>query len=198
MTDIAERPTRNRAQSEERLIVAASQLLGEVGPKSVSVRMIAERAGVNHGLVHHYFGGKDALLQLAMTRLVEQHAEYARERAHGAPVPAPLALVDDPAYLRAIVRAVLDDEMELARIEIDKGVSVPRNALMHLAAEAGQTEPSVELRAIAGLAMAMEMGWAALEPLIFAVTESETREQQETLRAVARKLRIEMTRTLLK
>jgi AcrR family transcriptional regulator len=198
MTDIAERPTRNRAQSEERLIVAASQLLGEVGPKSVSVRMIAERAGVNHGLVHHYFGGKDALLQLAMTRLVEEHAEYARERANGAPVPAPLALVDDPAYLRAIVRAVLDDEMELARIEIDKGVSVPRNTLMHLAAEAGQTEPSVELRAIAGLAMAMEMGWAALEPLIFAVTESETREQQETLRAVARKLRIEMTRTLLK
>lgn len=198
MTNTVERPTRNRADSEERLIVAAAQLLGEIGPRSVSVRMIAERAGVNHGLVHHYFGGKDALLRAAMTRLVQEHAEYAAERSHGNPVPAAQALVNDPAYLRAIVRSVLDDEMALARIEIEEGVSVPRNALMHLAAQANMAEPSVELKARLGLGMAMEMGWAALEPFIFAVVDARTSEQQEAVRKAARSMQIEATKEMLK
>ncbi len=197
MTDIAERGTRNRANSEERLIEAAAQLLGEVGPRSVSVRMIAERAGVNHGLVHHYFGGKDGLLRAAMTRLVEEHAAYAAERSHGLPIPAPLALVDDPTYLRAIVRTVLDDEMSLARIEIEKGVSVPRNVLLHFAERAGLEAPTIELKARVGLGMAMEMGWAALEQFIFAVTDTQSNEQQLELRAAVRALQVEITQGLI-
>lgn len=198
MTDIAERGTRNRANSEERLIEAAAQLLGEVGPRSVSVRMIAERAGVNHGLVHHYFGGKDGLLRAAMTHLVQEHAAYAAERAHGNPVPAPQALVNDPAYLRAIVRSVLDGELALARIEIEEGVSVPRNALLYLAEQSGETEPSLELKARLGIGMAMEMGWAALEPFIFAVTDATTAEEQDALRRAARTLQIDAMKELVK
>lgn len=198
MTSTAERSSRNRAESEERLIIAASQLLGEVGPRTVSVRMIAERAGVNHGLVHHYFGGKDGLLRAAMTRLVQNHADYAAERAHGNPVPSPQALVNDPAYLRAIVRSVLDDELPLARIEIEEGVSVPRNALLFLAQQSGQTEPSLELKARLGLGMAMEMGWAALEPFIFAVTDASTIQEQDALRRAARALQIEAMKELVK
>ncbi len=198
MTNASERSARNRADSEERLIVAASQLLGEVGPRTVSVRMIAERAGVNHGLVHHYFGGKDALLRAAMTRLVQEHARYAAEKAHGSPVPAAQALVNDPAYLRAIVRSVLDDELSLARIEIEEGVSVPRNALLHLASVEGGEEPSLELKARLGLGMAMEMGWAALEPFIFAVTDANTIEEQDALRNAARAMQKDAMRDLVK
>ena len=39
------------------LLEAACDMLAEVGPKSLSVRRLAERAGVNHGQIHHYFGG---------------------------------------------------------------------------------------------------------------------------------------------
>ncbi|MGH8979358.1 MAG: TetR/AcrR family transcriptional regulator, partial [Acidimicrobiia bacterium] len=38
------------------------ELFAAAGPSHVSVRQIAARAGVNHGLVHYYFGSKDALL----------------------------------------------------------------------------------------------------------------------------------------
>ena len=197
MSAVETRPTRSRADSEERLIVAAAQLLGEVGPRSVSVRTIAERAGVNHGLVHHYFGGKDGLLRAAMSRLVEEHAKYASTRSKGKPLPAPLALVDDPAYLRAIVRSVLDDEMELARMEITQGVSVPRNALTHLAKTTELDQIDTHLKARLALGIAMEMGWAALEPFIFAVTGTDTESEKVALRAEARRLQIEQVRVLM-
>ena len=71
---IAEQPSQVRkgTDAEEKLIAAAADLLGEVGPRAMSVRMVAERAGVNHGLVHHYFGSKEGLTRAAMLQLVEQ------------------------------------------------------------------------------------------------------------------------------
>ncbi len=43
------------------LIKAAAELFSQHGVKAVSVRNIAEKAGVNHGLVHRHFGSKDKL-----------------------------------------------------------------------------------------------------------------------------------------
>lgn len=189
MISATEKSPRTRVDTEEKLIAATAQLLGEVGPRALSVRAIAERAGVNHGLVHHYFGGKDALLQAAMERLVHEHFDFAMAQSRRQPIPAPLGLIGDPTYLRAVVRAVLDNEMALASTEITEDVSVPRNVLRHVAAEHGQTEPTVDLKASVGLGMALEMGWAALEPFIFAVVGAENEQEQEELRLEARKLR---------
>ena len=59
-----------RRLSEERLLAAAGDLLVDVGPHGATVREIARRAGVNHGLVHHYFGSKEQLLRAAyLTKL---------------------------------------------------------------------------------------------------------------------------------
>ncbi len=184
-----EKSTRTRVDTEEKLIAATAELLGEIGPRTVSVRAIAERAGVNHGLVHHYFGGKDALLRIAMERLVHEHFDYAMSQSKQQPLPAPLGLIGDPTYLRAVVRAVLDNEMSLASTEITEGVSVPQNVLNHVAASQGHIEPSLELKANVGLGMALEMGWAALEPFIFAVVGAEKDSEQQELRMEARRLR---------
>lgn len=183
---MTERSTRSRVDSEERLIVAAGELISEVGPRALSVRGVAERAGVNHGLVHHYFGGKDGLLQAAMTRLVEEHAVFAREQSHGNPMPAPLALRDDQKYLRAVVRSVLDDEMELAQTELTAGVSVPRTALEHAVSKKNLEKADVETKALFSIGMAMEMGWAALEPFIFASMDVVGDEEQEAVRSYVR------------
>lgn len=156
---------------EDALIAAAAELLGEVGPRAVSVRTIAERAGVNHGLVHHYFGGKAELLRAAMARLVEEHRDFATEKSGGRAVPAPLALAEDQRYLRAVVRAVLDGDDELATMELSTGYSIPRAALEHLATKRRMLEPDIETKAQVAMEMALEMGWAALEPFILAVVD---------------------------
>lgn len=62
------------------LLAAATDLFAELGPSQVTVRQIAAAAGVNHGLVHYYFGSKDGLLSAVLDHCA---AEIADELAHG-------------------------------------------------------------------------------------------------------------------
>lgn len=48
------------------LIMAAGELFAEHGIDAVSVRDIAGKAGVNIGLIHYHFGGKDGLIEAVM------------------------------------------------------------------------------------------------------------------------------------
>lgn len=44
------------------ILRAAAELMAEHSPSSVSLRAVAERAGVNYGLIHRHFKTKDRLL----------------------------------------------------------------------------------------------------------------------------------------
>jgi AcrR family transcriptional regulator len=57
-----------RATAEEALFDAAERLLVEVGYAGVTTRRLAEAAGVNHGLVHYYFGSNENLLVQMLER----------------------------------------------------------------------------------------------------------------------------------
>src|SRR5579862_1182420 len=77
----AARP-RGRAQVEEAILASARALIAERGPSGVALRDIAEGAGVNFGLVYHYFGTKDALLAAVYARATEHAAARLREVEH--------------------------------------------------------------------------------------------------------------------
>lgn len=62
--------------ARERLIAAGYRVLSEQGYDATTVKEVAREAGVNQGLVHYYFGSKDALL-LAVIEAARQ--KYARE-----------------------------------------------------------------------------------------------------------------------
>ena len=74
---------RGREAVKTALINAACEMLAESGPNAMSVRNVANRAGVNHGQVHHYFGGKEGLIEAAAARLAREHYNNARARAEG-------------------------------------------------------------------------------------------------------------------
>ena len=57
------------------LVQAARELFAERGPAAVSLRVIARRAGVNHGLIHHYIGSRDDLLRLVFATSTDAAAE---------------------------------------------------------------------------------------------------------------------------
>ena len=65
---------RGRGGAQEALIEAATELFSERGPNAVSVREIAKRAKVNHGLVHRHFGSKEGLLKEVQNKLAEEIA----------------------------------------------------------------------------------------------------------------------------
>jgi AcrR family transcriptional regulator len=58
--------------AREKLMDAAAELFAQ--KSNVSVRAIAKAAGVNHGLVHYYFGSKESLKREAFSHAVEKAA----------------------------------------------------------------------------------------------------------------------------
>jgi len=64
-----------RQQATVALMDAAEHLLYEVGYAGVTTRAVAEAAGVNHGLVHYYFGSMEELLTQTLARFAEQLAQ---------------------------------------------------------------------------------------------------------------------------
>lgn len=67
------------AGAEEALLDAAERLLVEGGHARVTTRRLAEAAGVNHGLVHYYFGSLEGLLVRALERFTERLVARQRE-----------------------------------------------------------------------------------------------------------------------
>jgi AcrR family transcriptional regulator len=63
--------TSSRSQAEEALLDAAERLLVDVGYAGITTRRLAEEAGVNHGLVHYYFGSNENLLVRALERFTD-------------------------------------------------------------------------------------------------------------------------------
>jgi AcrR family transcriptional regulator len=71
--------TTARSAAEEALLDAAERLLVDVGYAGITTRRLAEEAGVNHGLVHYYFGSNENLLVRALERFTERLIDRQRE-----------------------------------------------------------------------------------------------------------------------
>ena len=85
VTELAPK-TAARASAEEALLDAAERLLVDVGHAGITTRRVAEEAGVNHGLVHYYFGSNENLLVRALERFTGRLVD--RQRAlYAADVP---------------------------------------------------------------------------------------------------------------
>jgi AcrR family transcriptional regulator len=81
---LANAQTVPRPKPEEALLDAAERLLVEVGYAGITTRRLAGEAGVNHGLVHYYYGSLENLfvqvLERFTGRMIErQRAMYAAE-----------------------------------------------------------------------------------------------------------------------
>jgi TetR/AcrR family transcriptional regulator, repressor for neighboring sulfatase len=94
------------------VLEATVELLAEAGPRTLSVRQVAERAGVNHALVHRHFGTKDEIVRRALETQSAAVARDVRDRSRdgGLDVVRVLeVLADHPAYWTTLARVVLDD-----------------------------------------------------------------------------------------
>jgi AcrR family transcriptional regulator len=85
--------------TREALIEAAHEVMAERGYPRVTLREVADRAGVQPGLVSYYFGGKEGLLRAVIERVSEQM----RARLHAAAGGGR----SDEATFRSLIRAVV-------------------------------------------------------------------------------------------
>ena len=171
--------SRGRKNVEKRLIDSASFLVSSVGPNQLTIRDIADHAGVNHAQIHHYFGGKKGLLMATYKQLAFEHVQQL-ERRKISPTnlgEEPLSMITDD-YFKAIIRAVLDDQMELVRVQIDSNLSMSRQTLKQLTKIKKLKKPNSEMKSAIAIAMVVEFGLAAMEQYIDEVLEMNSSDKR--------------------
>ncbi len=103
--------TDNVAQS---LIQAATD--DYTSGRALSVRAVAQRAGVNHGQIHHIFGGKDGLKRAMLESLADaMDAQIAASEPADllALIQATVAVfLQDERHVRALARQIVEDGPE--------------------------------------------------------------------------------------
>ena len=106
------RPSRNLDQA---LLIAGRELFPERGCAGLSIREVAEAAGVNLGMFHYHFKSREAFLRALMQQGYEtMFATLSLEIARPADTASTLRYA-----LRAIARFVRDNRRFLARLLAD-------------------------------------------------------------------------------
>ncbi|MBT3311776.1 MAG: helix-turn-helix transcriptional regulator [Desulfobacterales bacterium] len=100
-----------REEVENALIEAAADLFSKNGIHSVSIREIASHAGVNHGLVHSYFGSKDNLRQRTREYLLKNlwKSKIDFTDFNSALISGDQVLGKDKRFMSFILREVTDN-----------------------------------------------------------------------------------------
>lgn len=158
------------------VLAAAAELLAESGPGDISVRGIAERAGVNHALAHRHFGTKDEIVRQALRAQADavaaDLADHLRDRE---PDVADMMTVfaKHPAYWRALAHVALHDP-ELA----EQGAAPTSELFIDLLRRTGDETAQVG----AAVTASLMLGWLAFGDFVVAATGAD---QERVDRAVA-------------
>ena len=115
------RVRRTPEESRALILDAARRVLAELGPDKAGLKDIAKEAGVSHGLVTHYFGTFEALVEETLAAQVAQaRTEVLQRLLSSEEVTVTSALeqfftvVDDPLYGRLLGWAILGDRFQSA------------------------------------------------------------------------------------
>ncbi|MBT3311777.1 MAG: helix-turn-helix transcriptional regulator [Desulfobacterales bacterium] len=100
-----------RDEVETALIEAAADLFSKHGINAVSVRDVASHAGVNHGLIHVYFGSKDNLRQRTHEYLLKKlwNTKINFDDLDSALLSGDQVLKKDKRFMDFILREVTDN-----------------------------------------------------------------------------------------
>ena len=171
--------TKGRQNVEKKLIESASVLVGSIGPNQLTIRDVADHAGVNHAQIHHYFGGKDGLLTATYKLLAFEHIEQLQRRNVSVDnlIREPLGSITNN-YFKAIIRAVLDNRMDLVRVQVDSNLSMSKKTLDQLVKIKNEKIPTAEMKAAIALIMVVEFGLASMKPYIMEVLDISEKEMK--------------------
>jgi AcrR family transcriptional regulator len=162
------------------LVAAAGELFRERSPAAVPLREIAQRAGVNYGLIHHYFRTKAAILAEVFAESSRAGAERLADAADvGDGIQALTLHGERNGYVQMLAWVMLEGATP-------PGFFRPSPALAKLSEliEAERARPTssasptldVDDRVIAAAAVAALMGWAFFHPFLRAAAGIEDRD----------------------
>ncbi|WP_297626198.1 TetR/AcrR family transcriptional regulator [Nocardia sp.] len=153
------------------VLTHAADLFAERGPAATSIRDIATRSGVNHGLIFRHFGAKDQLVAAVLDYLGAHSAELIETKADREVLEAQVE-----RQWKVLARAILDG-YEVGKLQQRFPTM---SSLVDQVKERHDNDRAARL-AVANT-VALEMGWRLFEPFLRSATglqelsESELRE----------------------
>ena len=152
---------------------SAADLFAERGLAATSIRDIAARSHVNHGLIHRHFGSKDKLVGAVLDYLGQHLADLLAEQAEGSRIAD---AVD--RQLRVLAYASLDG--------YPVGELQSRFPTMGVLLDAVRPRHSSELsaRLAAAHTIAMQLGWCLFSDFLRASTGLEDVDDRTFARSV--------------
>jgi TetR/AcrR family transcriptional regulator, repressor for neighboring sulfatase len=163
--DVTKPRPRGREQVESAILESAGKLIAERGPSGVALRDIAEDAGVNFGLLYHYFGTKDELLGEVYSRAAEHAADLFREVDHLDDALSMLMTLGDGTTARLIAWAVLEGKDAPDVLGASPALSVLADLLRGDARAAGHEVSAKEAQVFAAMATVVALGWRLFGPM---------------------------------
>ncbi|MEU8614406.1 TetR family transcriptional regulator [Actinoplanes sp. NPDC048791] len=110
MTDPSPKPTRaqQRRRTEENILAAARRMFADLGYDRTTIRAVAKEAGVDPGLVMHYFGSKDELFARAASLPTDELPAGSAEQLAEALLASLAGRLDsEPVGSLAVLRSML-------------------------------------------------------------------------------------------
>ncbi|WP_101758817.1 TetR/AcrR family transcriptional regulator [Oceanicoccus sp. KOV_DT_Chl] len=172
---------RGKEQVKQALIEAGITLFSQRGMASVSVRDLAEEAGVNHSLLFRHFGDKETLIKAVF-----------EERFNRLGIFDETAATDGEAMLETSIRAVMQDEqlwrlMTFAALE---GQDMILNSIPspYIATTLKQLEKrqqnneiynGVEASVLLASGFALSLGWAVFRRTLMSMAHAKDRNFEE-------------------
>jgi len=157
---VQRRALRPREEVQERILAAATDLFGTRLPANVTVRDIADRAGVQHSLVHRHFKTKDRLLAEVVSRTIQDYADVVAQASDPTEgfVLGMNHIAENPAGFLALASARIGQ----TRLE-QRRPSFPGAALHRQQLKAAGATRELDPAVVTVAALAMASGWALFE-----------------------------------
>ena len=169
-----ERTEARRAETRERIVVAAIDQLAEGGYASASVSALAKRAGISTGALYRYFPSKAALFAEVFRRASGHEMEVFAEAAadDGRPAEERIAAAAEafarralagPMRAYALIAEPVDPAVEAERLTFRRGYRDVLVAILEEGIESGELAPHDSQTVAAALVGAL--GEALVGPL---------------------------------
>jgi AcrR family transcriptional regulator len=179
LVELIERATTDPTRS---ILVAAAELFAEEGMANVSLRAVAERAGVNYNYIHRHFGTKEALL----VQLVHYWTQYGATFVDASPdVHAAVQAIfqADPGRFAEILAWVALDGTDAHTVFDDTTTVARLRELLEVSWRAPAPESGADRdfdpRVVTAVVTHLVLTWDFYAPYMQALTAIDDRDPQD-------------------
>jgi AcrR family transcriptional regulator len=166
-----------RAEVAAAVLAAAAELFAEHGPAATSIRDIAARSKVNHGLIFRHFGTKEQLVGAVLDRLGATLTELLAAEAS----PGQIEAAADQ-QMRVMARALLDGYPagQLQKRFPNVDALLERVRPRH--------DSDADARMAVANALALQAGWRLFEPILRSAAGIDEVSDADLRRAVGQEM----------